>query len=284
MIFIRVFYFRQNLFMKTTLNVLLLALFLGSCTNDSTQDSDNNSGVSYYVAYGLQKNLKSNYYSGEAKLSELKEMSLDRSMDPGAQKRFKPNYAAAKSCEMAYAETVKQIDALRLSVMKSHLNANAIDKGYPNSTMPIDFDLLELREKKDLTSEIDQVQVKKVIENLIELRGTVITGLVTSNSYQEQSCSFSDPNLTMEDVRNLEGFNKKLSVACQNSRIAPDDLEIVRKLYTDFTVLASDMNTYLSDSKSTFDQFSALSLSLMQLYELRYMNYSIIRSRFGGRY
>ncbi len=267
--------------MKTTIYFIAALFVVGACSESPIQAEQ---GTSIYLATGLQKHIKSTYFKGEEKLFELREMAMDRSMDPGAQRRFKTNFDAVQRCDKSYLKTLKSIENLRENLIKSHVKNGSIEQSSRNDGAPAEYDLGELAGKNNLMSHLSASQKQDLIESILELRGIVLKNLVESNSNQERTYSFKDPNLSIEDVKDLNAFNQKLNGTFTEGSISPDDIEVAKKLYTDFTILASDIQENVKEKGPVVDQFSVLSLNLMDLYELRFETLAVFRSRFGGRY
>lgn len=266
--------------MKTTL-YLIAALLVVACTDSSSQSKQ---GTTFYLATGLQKHIKSAYFQGEEKLLALREMAMDRSMDAGAQQRFKMTFNAVQTCDKSFLKTIKTFENFRTFIVKPHLKNGDIKKSKFNDGAPSAYDLSKLAAKNNVLSNLTAAQKQELIASVLELRGVVLKSLIESNSTQERTYSFKDPNLSIEDVKDLDAFNQKLNSTFTEGSISPDDIDTAKKLYTDFTVLAAEIQENVQEKGQVVDQFSVLSLNLMDIYELRFITLALFRSRFGGRY
>lgn len=268
----------QILFKTCFLFFLLIAF---ACSNEAkkaevcTQNQVVNlNDIDFFMCQQMQFSTLTEYYRGNEKKYELKEIAMDKS-EPTKITKTKVLLGSIELIEEGMNRFLKMVNELKTRVSPNskvenpHWMIQDITKPFRTGINAISGKKLILNESilKDYEAFKAEVLVfrKVLVENAV------------AKSNEDKQVVFQDPNI----INNLEvnEIGWILDTALEKGNVSLDDREAIRKMYIELTNLA---NISPSNIKSP-SEFLGLLLSIENgVFSTRADAFSLIRSRIGG--
>jgi hypothetical protein len=221
--------------MFKVLLTISIILILQSCSEKVVFDES-----SIYISMSLQENTLNSYWKGQESYYTLKEIYEDKSAIHNRLRALKTLSYVTK-IDKRTSKLITLIEATKLELfkeMRQDLNPkskNCILLFPYNIKEPLHiakYNLSQLKNPKS-TNIIAKGGTfsRKISQNIQQLRAELCSQVVSSNGNENSpKYYFKDPQIKC--FKSQEDLNEKLMKALVKSKIAPDDIEMLKHIYT----------------------------------------------------